>query len=156
MFRIKLTSLALALLFVSGGLSLTAAYAASVYWSPAYRKKVSTRVYKEGYERVFNAVADACEVNGYSVILSNKQTGVILTDYQPAGSALAGKGRVKLDFKVSVLKDGSTMVRLNMHCQVNASRGMNSIDFVLNEDNYRRVLDVVTKTVNRAKDTEAR
>jgi hypothetical protein len=133
---------------------LQLSWAGQSSWPPEYRQRVSTRIYNAEYDTVFAAVIECSEDNGYAVMIANKESGIVLTDYKPAGSGLFNRAKIKLDFLVNKLKDKSTKVRLNIHCEAySRNRGRWTADSELadsfiDEDDYRRILDIISQKIN--------
>jgi hypothetical protein len=131
------------------------AWGGQMTWPPEYRAKVSTRVYKANYGKVFSAVVDCSEDNGYPIIAADKENGIILTDYQSAGAILTGRGRIKLDFHITKIDENSTKVRLNIHCEYYSSsyyyRDRESCDNFIDEYDYQKIFDVIGQRIDTDK-----
>ncbi len=144
----------LLILFILGIFSGELALSSQVNWPTEYRSKVTTRTYKADYDTVFSVVMDVTADNGYPIIVINRENGIILTDYQSAGSVLAGRGKIKLDYRLTRVDDASTRVRLNIHCTMYSSYRKNNRDIdrgdnLITEDDYRRIFDVIGRGIER-------
>ncbi|MFA4888864.1 MAG: hypothetical protein WC628_04755 [Candidatus Omnitrophota bacterium] len=145
----KILSLFLGLIFFCG-LYQQKAWAGQTTWPPEYRVKVTTKVYKFDYDLVFNAALAVCGNNTYTVLIQNRQSGVIMTDYQTAGDIAAGRARVRFTFNISKTPDGATRLAINIHCEDSYLHGgTQTADTYIDEAAYRDFFKSVDKALEQ-------
>lgn len=119
-------------------------------WPAPYKQKVSTRVYQAPFDKVFDAVVSVTGAYNFPLVVNNRPTGVILTDYASMGDISAAPGQVRLDFHITRVDEKSTQVQLNIESQgYSAASGRASEDSFIDEDNYGDAFDAISKEINK-------
>jgi len=150
----KLLFAVLITLFISGIDSVRSVWCGQATWPPEYREKVTTRIYDANYDKVFDAVVNACLNKGYPVIIKNKENGVILTDYVTGGGPVA-LGREKLDFTITKVDENSTKVRLYIHYDFSGANTDRNIDNYIDEDYYGDFFKAIQKELDQAAQSQS-
>jgi len=138
MKAIKLTSLLLLGLFISGCAT------GQLGWTPEKREAITTKAFQKDYNNVYTAVLNAFEAKGFAIATSDKENGIISTDYRSARSVIMGSGRSKISARVSKIDEASTLVRLNLHCEGYSDvLGINVTDDLVGEREYQALFDAI-------------
>lgn len=127
-----------------------AAQAGQVTWPPEYRTKITTKIYKLAYDKVFDSALEYCAAGGFSVLVQNRQGGVILTDYQNSSDYAAGRGRIRLSFNLSKTPDNATRVMISANCEDTYHRGTRAADNWIDEGYYQDVFSAFEKVLNKS------
>jgi hypothetical protein len=150
----KLLLFGLTSLFILGGVSGQLAWSGQMTWSAQDRERFTTRVYQADYDKVFNAVVNTCEYNGYPVMVINKESGIVATDYKSSGAILGGRAKIRLDFHITKTDGDFTKVRLNIYCEMSRLRDAGGRDTelannLINEDEYEKIFDIIGQEINK-------
>jgi hypothetical protein len=120
-------------------------------WPPDYRARVTNRVFKADYDTVFNSVIECMENNAFPVVVQNRSTGILATDYVAKPGIFAGKGQLRLDFLVRKVDEQSTNVRLNIKCQTYSNvAGALNVDNYIDEGNYEDFFKAIDNEIKKA------
>ncbi|MGE5196887.1 MAG: hypothetical protein ACM3IL_00050 [Deltaproteobacteria bacterium] len=138
-------------LLILGGVACQRALGWQGTWPPEYREKVTTRVYKMDYDKVFAAVLKVSEESGYPVVTNNKNDGIIVTEYRYSVDRDPGRGQVRLEFFIAKTEDTNYVkVRLDIKFrEVYEFGGMASTGGLIDEDDYTDILDKIDKELNK-------
>ena len=143
-------------LFMLGIAAEKYAWCWQTHWSPEYREKVTTRIYNMSPYKIFDIVSSYCEKNGYTIIIRNKESGVVVTDYTIVEDIHPGMGRAKLEFNIFKQGVDSSKVQLDIRFRRYPGYGIvEDEDSEIGEDHYKDIFDRITDAVESLKQPDS-
>ncbi|MBD3343280.1 MAG: hypothetical protein GF353_29560 [Candidatus Lokiarchaeota archaeon] len=83
----------------------------------AEREKITNRQFDHSYNKVFVSVMTVFENRGFTIRNTDKETGLIDTDYKSGHNIIWGDYKNKMNARIIKLDDNSCIVKLNPYIE---------------------------------------